>query len=155
MRLSQKGSSNNTVEPIDGGVVRSNKDQIIAVLLQENKLSGKKIDYAARIQSKLETEKPLLEVLKGLKYISDTDIKEVVRKHHVSMKLGGLLVELGHINEENLSVALRIQSDNKSKKKLGEILVEKNFISEDVLAEMLAIQLGISKIILKSSDIAS
>lgn len=153
MELCLKDSSNSTVESTGKGIERSNKDQIIAILLKENKLSGKQIEYATRIQSKLENKKPLLEVLKGLKYISDADIKEVIRKHHVSMKLGGLLVELGHIDEENLSVALRIQSDNKNKKKLGEILVDRNFISEEVLAEMLAIQLGIKKIGLKSFDI--
>jgi len=153
METSQNDLSNNTFGSTDRGDLRSHKDQIIAVLLQENILSGKQIDYATRIQSKLETEKPLLEVLKGLKYISDDDIKDVIRKHCLSMKMGGLLVELGYISEENLSVALRIQSDNKNRKKLGEILVDKNFISEDVLAEMLALQLGINKIILKTCDI--
>ncbi len=153
MEIAPKSSANTTGEPIEGGAATSSKEQILTILLQENRLSGKEIDYATRIQSKLENKKPMLEVLKGLKYISDADIEEVIRKHHVSIKLGGLLVELGYIDEENLNVALRIQSDSKNGKKLGEILVDKNFIGENVLAEMLAIQLSIDKIIPRASEI--
>lgn len=53
MELSSKGSSYNAVESVRG-IAPSNKDQILSFLLQENKLTSKKIEYATRIQSKLE-----------------------------------------------------------------------------------------------------
>ena len=130
-----------------------NTSQFITILQDEKKLTVKQIEYAIRIQSKLENEKTLLEVLKELKYISDDDIKEVIRNHQIEMRLGDLLAELGYISAENLQVALRIQRDEKNGRKLGEILLDRHLITDDALAEILALQLGIPQISSDTSDI--
>ena len=130
-----------------------NTSQFITILQDEKKLTVKQIEYAIRIQSKLENEKTLLEVLKELKYISDDEIKEVIRNHQIEMKLGDLLAELGYISAENLQVALRIQRDEKNGRKLGEILLDRHLITDDALAEILALQLGIPQISSDTSDI--
>ena len=130
-----------------------NTSQFITILQDEKKLTVKQIEYAIRIQSKLENEKTLLEVLKELKYISDDEIKEVIRNHQIEMRLGDLLAELGYISDENLQVALRIQRDEKNGKKLGEILLDRHLITDDALAEILALQLGIPQISSNTSDI--
>ena len=130
-----------------------NTSQFITILQDEKKLTVKQIEYAIRIQSKLDNEKTLLEVLKELKYISDDEIKEVIRNHQIEMKLGDLLAELGYISAENLQVALRIQRDEKNGRKLGEILLDRHLITDDALAEILALQLGIPQISSDTSDI--
>lgn len=118
-------------------------DNLVNHLLQNGYLTEKQVSYARRVQSKLEVPPPLLQVIKELKYISDEQIKAAVRKHPVSMRIGSFLVELGHIRESDLQTALRIQTEEKSKRKLGEILVDLQFIEERVLLETLSLQLGV------------
>jgi len=118
-------------------------DNLVNHLLQNGYLTEKQVSYARRVQSKLEVPPPLLQVIKELKYISDEQIKAAVRKHPLSMPIGSFLVELGHIRESDLQTALRIQTEEKSKRKLGEILVDLQFIEERVLLETLSLQLGV------------
>ena len=118
-------------------------DNLVNHLLQNGYLTEKQVSYARRVQSKLEVPPPLLQVIKELKYISDERIKAAVRKHPLSMPIGSFLVELGHIRESDLQTALRIQTEEKSKRKLGEILVDLQFIEERVLLETLSLQLGV------------
>ena len=112
-------------------------------LLQCAYLSDKQVEYARRVQSKLEKSRPLLQVIKELKFITDDQIGQAIRKQPVSIRIGELLVELGHINESDLLTALAIQAEEQSKRKLGEILIERQFIQEQVLVEALSLQLGI------------
>ena len=113
-------------------------------LLNNGFLTDKQVEYARRVQSKLEGSRPLLQVFKELEFISDDQIKEAILKHPVSMRIGGLLVEMGHIRAADLQTALSIQAEEKYKRKLGEILVERDLIDEHVLAETLALQLGLA-----------
>ena len=121
----------------------SRKDNLVNHLLQNGYLTDKQVAYARRVQSKLEVPPPLLQVVKELKYIADEQIKAAVRKHRVSMRIGTFLVELGYIGASDLQTALRIQADEKSKRKLGEILVENQLIEERVVVETLSLQLGV------------
>ena len=126
---------------IDGSGVKFG--ELVDHLWKNGYLTDKQIEYARRVQIKLEASRPLLQVIKELKFISDDQIKEVVRKHPVSMRIGGLLVELGYIEAADLQTALSIQTEEKSKRKLGEILVDCALVDEHVLAEVLSLQLGI------------
>ncbi len=117
--------------------------KLVDHLLKSGYLTDKQIEYARRVQIKLEASRPLLQVIKELKFITDDQIKEAVRKHPVSMRIGGLLVELGYIHAADLQIALGIQTEEKSKRKLGEILVDRALVDEHVLAETLSLQLGI------------
>jgi type IV pilus assembly protein PilB len=112
-------------------------------LLKSGSLTDKQIEYARRVQSKLETSRPLLQVIKELKFITDEQIKTSIRENPVSMRIGGLLVEMGHIQASDLRRALAIQKEEKSKRKIGEILVDNRLIEEQVLVETLSLQHGL------------
>ena len=53
---------------------------IVDLLLQEKLLVPKQVEYATRVQNKLETPRSLLEVLKELNIIADDEIKKAVRE---------------------------------------------------------------------------
>lgn len=112
-------------------------------LVQTACLTHKQIEYARRVQSKLEQSRPLLQVAKELNYISEEQIADALRKHPVSIRIGELLVELGHISASDLNLALAIQAEEKSRRKLGEILIECQFIQEQALVAGLSLQLGV------------
>ena len=54
-----------------GSQSRQAPGQISAILMEEGQLTEKQLTYALRIQSKLETPRPLLDVLKELEYVTD------------------------------------------------------------------------------------
>ncbi len=112
-------------------------------LLKSGSLTDKQVEYARRVQSKLEASRPLLQVIKELEFITDEQIKAALRKNPVSMRIGGLLVEMGHIEASDLRLALAIQKEEKSKRKIGEILVDNQLIEEPVLVETLSLQHGL------------
>lgn len=116
---------------------------IVGLLVEEGFVSDEQISFALRIQSKLVQQKPLLDVLKELDYVGDEKIKEALRKRRLDIRLGDMLVELGHLDPQDLQMALDIQNQDPSRKaKLGEVLVEHHFVDEAHLTELLASQLG-------------
>ncbi|MFO7709394.1 MAG: ATPase, T2SS/T4P/T4SS family [Desulfobacterales bacterium] len=115
---------------------------IVEVLMGAGHLSRDQLAYAQRVQAKLEAPRPILEVLKDLKLISDDQIKAAVRKNPSPMGLGDLLVELGRIREDDLRVALTIQAEREPGKRLGEILLARRLIDERSLIEVLSLQMG-------------
>ena len=117
---------------------------LVGHLLKNGYLTEKQIEYALRVQTKLEASRSLLQVIKELNFITDDQIKAALRKHPVSIKIGELLVELGYIHMADLQTALTIQAKEKYKRKLGEILIERALVDEQVLAEVLSLQLGIA-----------
>ncbi|MGD9151446.1 MAG: hypothetical protein PVG40_14245, partial [Desulfobacterales bacterium] len=117
--------------------------QVAEHLVKNAYLTDKQVEYARRVQSKLDQSRPLLQVIKELKYITDDQIGQALRKHPLSIRIGELLVEMGHITASELNSVLAIQAEEKSKRKLGEILIERHFIQEHALVEGLSLQLGL------------
>ena len=68
-------------------------------------------------------------------------------------RLGDILVESGHLTNEDIERALAIQKE--TGKRLGEVLIDENFISETELIESLRMQLGIDFIDLTKAKIDS
>jgi len=120
--------------------------EVIKMLLLDNLLTQKQLQYALRIYAKLKTPDPLLVVLKELKYISDEQIQKTLRSHLASIRIGSLLVELGLIKSSDLEAGLTIQSTETPKRKLGEVLVAHNFIDERKMIEVLSMQLGFPQV---------
>ena len=118
-------------------------------------MTDKQLAYACRIQSKLETPRVLLDVLKELSYVTDAQITGAIRRHFTSFRIGDLLVELGHINELQLKTCLETQAKEEPKRKLGEVLVSHNFIKEEDLLEILSAQLGFPLVDVEFVDIDS
>ena len=92
---------------------------IVDLLLQEKLLAPKQVEYATRVQNKLETPRSLLEVLKELKLIADDEIKKAVKDSRVPMCIGNILVELGYIKPDDLQRALNIQADEAKQAQTG------------------------------------
>ena len=115
------------------------KSPIVELLVQEKILNAKQLEYASRVLAKLETSKPVLEVLKELDFVDDVQIKDTVCRCRVPMCIGSLLVELGCINSEDVQRALKIQGSGQDHKKLGEILLEHHLIDERSLIEALSV----------------
>ncbi len=116
--------------------------KVIFYLLKENHLTRENINYAKRIQKKLSPPKPLLEVLKELEYVNDEKITQSIKANKDNLRLGTLLVELGHISRTELEDALKIQQQEKNKRKVGDILLDQRVIDEKSLIEMLSLQMG-------------
>ncbi len=68
-------------------------------------------------------------------------LNAVLKQQRVNIRIGDLLVELGHIRQSELDAALAIQAENRQQK-IGDILVEYGFIDEHRLMEILASKLG-------------
>lgn len=112
------------------------------LFMQEGYLSESQLAYARKVQLKLATPATLLHVLQELQYVTPEQLRQTLRNHHISVRLGDLLVELGYLRASDLEAALELQHHSPAKKKLGEILIEEHFIEARRLAEVLAYQLG-------------
>ena len=104
--------------------------KVILYLLKEKYLEEKDLRYAQRVQAKLSPPKSLLEVLKELEYIDDNKITLAIQANRDNLKLGTLLVELGHITQKDLDDALQMQYEGKASRKIGDILIENHLIDE-------------------------
>ncbi|HHP7236266.1 MAG TPA: GspE/PulE family protein [Desulfobacterales bacterium] len=127
------------------GSDHQNIGTVVSLLLKDEYVTEPQVNYARRVRQKLDHRKTLLEVLKDLKYVGDSEIQAAIQNHRTCLRIGDLLLELGHISENDLKIACQIQSKNTSKK-IGQILLEQNCISEPELIEILSLQLGISVI---------
>jgi type IV pilus assembly protein PilB len=115
---------------------------LATLFIKEGYLTADQLVYARKVQSKLATPATLLYVLQELQFVTPAQVRQTLRTHHVSVRLGDLLVELGLLRAADLQAALALQKSTQAKKKLGEILVEEHFIEARRLAEILASQLG-------------
>ena len=115
---------------------------IAQLMVEAGHLTKERLAYAKRVQSKLATPKTLLNVIQELNFVTADQIRSTLVANRVSVRLGALLVELGHIKEEDLQAAITLQQKAEVKKKLGEILVENHIISQVKLNEVLSYQLG-------------
>jgi len=119
-----------------------NFSEIVSFLIKENFVTREKVEYAARVQSKLVSQKSLIDVLKDLNYINDEQIKTTLRNNQITVRIGDLLVDLGIISKEKLDAAFEIQKKEEKPKKIGLILIEQRFVSEAELIGILSLQLG-------------
>ncbi len=133
-------SANNTPPPAPP--VSRSHGKISTLMIEQGLLTDEQIRYAARIQSKLSTPKPILDVIKELKLVTDEQIRSIIRANLSTIRIGDLLIELGLISGDDLQVALAIQKEETPRKKLGEVLVEHNFLEEQKLIEVLSLQMG-------------
>ncbi|MBI1920318.1 MAG: Flp pilus assembly complex ATPase component TadA [Geobacter sp.] len=126
---------------------------IASLLLREEVVTLEKLTYAKRIQSKLPSARKLIDILQELGYVTAEQIRAILRKHQLNIRIGELLVELGYLRDSDLQSALEMQKTDETRKRIGEILVEGGFIEERRLKEALALQLGFSFVELAFSSI--
>ncbi len=116
-------------------------DAIARLLVEQQLISKDQLSHAKRIKAKLVSDRSLVEIFKELRLLTNQQLNQVLKQKRLNIKLGDLLVELGHIRQGELDAALAIQAENR-KQKLGDILVEYGFIDEHRLMEILASKLG-------------
>ncbi len=116
--------------------------KIIALLIDLGLLSKTQVQYASRVQSELRTGKPLLEIIKELKYLTEGQLRNALRENPLSIHIGDFLVELGLITNRDLGLVLQLQKKETPMRKLGELLVAHNLIEERKLIAELSLLLG-------------
>jgi type IV pilus assembly protein PilB len=116
--------------------------EIASLLLQSGMVSEKQVKHAERIRAKLATQAPLLNVLKELGDVTEDMVRKVLLDTRLTIRIGELLVELGHLSADDLNAASRIQKEREQELRLGEILIKYNFIDEKLFNRILSIQLG-------------
>lgn len=126
---------------------------IASLLIDEGHLTPEQLNYAYKVLSKLATPQTLLHILQELRFITEEQFRSTLRKHPIAVRLGDLLVELGHLRHTDLEAAVNMQRTTQPQKKLGEILVEGYFITEYQLAEVLSYQLGFPYIEIHLTDL--
>ncbi|KAF0121700.1 MAG: type IV pilus assembly protein PilB [bacterium] len=121
------------------------KLRIGELFVQEGLVTPDQVEQALSVQKNQQEYRPLGEIFVDMKFITKTDLRRILKKHHKHMHLGDLLVNLGMITGEQLLQVLEEQKT--SGKRVGELLVSKGIITEASLINALVIQLGIPKII--------
>ena len=116
-------------------------DAIARLLVEQGLVTETQLNYARRVQNKLVSDRSLIEIFRELSLLTNRQLNQVLKKQCLNIRIGALLVELGHIRQNELEAALSIQQENKAKK-LGAVLVEYGFIDEHRLMEVLATKLG-------------
>ncbi len=125
--------------------------EIASLLLRSGVLTETQFARVRRVQEKL-PGRTFLSIARELGYASNEQARKALRENRLSVGVGSLLVELGHLKPSELEAALEIQRRATSRRKLGDILVEQRFIGEQRLIEVLAMQLGFTQV---SPDYAS
>jgi type IV pilus assembly protein PilB len=128
-------ASTESIQGSDGGT-------IAALLVKEGVISAEQLSYAQRVRSKLLSSKTLLDVLQELGTVTRERVASTLRKNNLSIRIGDLLIELGHIRESDLAAALNLQRESTEHKMLGDVFIENGFIEERKFIEVLSFQLG-------------
>ncbi len=112
------------------------------LLVQEKVLPEDKVQYAKKVQARLEQAQPLGEVLVGLGLITRSELKKILQLHKATIPLGELMVEQGILRREDLESALELQKKNPGKR-IGQILVEMGCVTERELLKAIGEKEGI------------
>lgn len=128
-----------------GKEIDQQQSMIGELLIQEGLINREQLNGAIELQKSKKTYVPIGELLVARKFLSRPELQQVLKKYKKRLYLGELLVNLGHLTQEEVEAALEIQRIEK--KKLGTILIEHGYLTESNLISILSTQLGIPKII--------
>ncbi|MGH0033694.1 MAG: GspE/PulE family protein [Myxococcota bacterium] len=115
---------------------------IVTLLLDAGELTPQQLEYAKRVQAKLATPTPLVQVLQDLELADNARIRALIRENRQSVRIGEMLVELGYLSPSELGKALQLQAEDDGDPRLGEVLTQHGMIGEVELAQVLADHLG-------------
>jgi len=121
------------------------KKPVGELLIQEELITKEQLQEILENQEKKKTYEPIGLLCVSAGYISELQLKRVLKKYNKCILLGELFLNLQVLTQSDLDIALKQQKE--TGKKLGEVLVEIGMISEIVLVDALSLQLGIPKII--------
>jgi len=115
------------------------------LLVEEGLISKNQLKEAITHQKEKKGYVPLGEIFVEKRYLSRPELHSILKKHKKRLYLGELLVNLGHLTQDEVENALQLQKIER--KKLGVILVENGYLTEANLINILSTQLGIPKIL--------
>jgi len=116
-------------------------NRIADLMVEEGVLDADQLRYALRVQAKLPRQRPVVQILSELGFADEAQVRRVLRRRRLDLRLGDLLCELGALAPADLQSALAMQRSRPGQK-LGQVLVENGFLGEDAMLEVLAVQLG-------------
>ncbi len=122
------------------------KMKIGDLMVSEGYITRSQLDEALVLHKSKPDYTPLGQALVELGYLTNPELKEILRTYRRHIFLGELLVNMKLVSENEMRQALEYQSKYKDKK-LGQILIERRFITEDDLTDSLSVQFGIPRII--------
>ena len=117
-------------------------DRMAAGLVETGVLRPDQLALARRIHDRVRGGRTLSAVLLELGFVTEEQIRQVLRDQAVHAQLGGLLVELGLLQPHDLQEALALQAQRPGTP-LGEILTDQHFVSEADVIDVLADTLGL------------
>ncbi len=124
---------------------RSAADIIGDILVQSGLITAQQLQYARRVQSKLQGPKTLISVLEEMRLAPPDKVKAALKAKPLAARLGDLLVELGYIRDSDLKMALALQQD-RPESKIGELLVEHHYANEETITEVFCLQQGMERL---------
>lgn len=120
------------------------RGEVATLLLRDGALSEAELRHVERVQAKLPSPRPVVPLLLELGLVSGDVLRATLQAHRLGLRIGALLVELGHLSESDLAKALSLQEETEEPgRRLGEILVELGLLGAQQLAEVLSSQLGV------------
>ncbi len=108
-------------------------------LLEAGYLTEEQLQRAKRVYAKLEVKERLSEIFVQLGYVSESQIREVMKKHKKDLRIGDFLIEMRLISESDLQKALKLQKTEG--KRLGDVLIGHGMVTELNLCQALSEQL--------------
>jgi type IV pilus assembly protein PilB len=121
---------------------RSVGEQLAERLLAAGHLTADQLALATRVHAKVAATRTLTSVLVELKHVTDDHIRDVMRRGHLEVPLGDLLVELGLVEAHELKLAQAMQLE-RSGATLADVLVDNHFVNEPDLTRVIGDQRGL------------
>ena len=128
-------------------------NELVEIFLNAGILTSKQVQHAQRVSTKIETPKPLTVLFQELNFVTRDQIISALQDTPILLPLGDLLVELGHIRQADLQLALDIQANEKPNQDLDKILIDQRLIDEKTLMQTRALKLGLPYIEPEFSEI--
>src|SRR5210317_1099227 len=116
-------------------------DAVARLLVKQGLVTETQLCYAKRVKTKLVSDRSLIEIFQELHLLTNRQLNQVLKEQRLNIRIGELLVELGHIRQSELDATLSIKQEDKSRKFCA-VLIEYGFIDEHRLMELLATKLG-------------
>lgn len=143
--MGEAGASGTSAEAADS-TPASVGSKIARSLVAAGVLTADRLRYAERVHAKLPAERTLASVLLELEMIDEAGIRKVLRASRVSVPFGAVLVELGYIQPQDLTLALALQAEAPGTP-LGEVIIRNGLAQEKhvlgLLADLLDIETGV------------
>src|SRR5580704_406682 len=119
-------------------------DRFEHALVAEGMITEDQLSKARQIAEQLNGSGSLTEVLVDMNWVSGAHLNDFLRKQHLQLRTGEILLSRRLITERDLQVALETQRASTKPKRIGEVLIDMGVIEErhviDVLAEKFSLQ---------------